>query len=145
MVGGARSYLAEDEPYNNKVDFVLSGQSDVSILALADHVFYDADLKVSYTKNNCSIVKEEDYPVENYTTSRILYEDNDLIFPGEILPIELARGCIFKCSFCSYNLIGKKVWECNRAPELVASDLIEHTTSLVQQGLCFVMIRITIV
>tara|TARA_B100001778_G_scaffold84225_1_gene68393 strand:+ start:1810 stop:3336 length:1527 start_codon:yes stop_codon:yes gene_type:complete len=137
MVGGARSYLAEDEPYNNKVDFVLSGQSDVSILALADHVFYDADLKVSYTKNNCSIIKEEDYPVENYTTSRILYEDNDLIFPGEILPIELARGCIFKCSFCSYNLIGKKVWEFNRAPELVASDLIDAYNKFGSTGFMF--------
>ena len=137
MVGGARSYLAEDKPYNNKVDFVLSGQSDVSILALADHVFYDADLKVSYTKNNCSIIKEEDYPVENYTTSRILYEDNDLIFPGEILPIELARGCIFKCSFCSYNLIGKKVWEFNRAPELVASDLIDAYNKFGSTGFMF--------
>jgi len=30
------------------------------------------------------------------------------ILPGEGLPIELARGCIFKCKFCSYPLLGKK-------------------------------------
>ena len=124
VVGGARSNLAEDEPYNKKVDYILSGQSDVSILALADHLFYKTDLKVAYTKNAGRVVKEKDYPVENYTASRILYEDNDLIFDKEVLPIELARGCIFKCSFCSYDLIGKKVWEFNRSPELIAADLI---------------------
>jgi len=137
MVGGARSYLAEDEPYNNKVDYVFSGQSDVSILALADHVFYKASLKVGYKKNACHVIKEQDYPVENYTTSRILYQDNDLIFDKEILPIELARGCIFKCSFCSYSLIGKKVWEFNRAPDLVAADLVDAYNKFGSTGFMF--------
>ena len=137
MVGGARSYLAEDEPYNNSVDYVLSGQSDVSILALADHIFYKADLKVSYQTNACSVIKEKEYPVENYTTSRIVYQDNDLIFDKEILPIELARGCIFKCSFCSYNLIGKKVWEFNRSPELVAADLLDAYNKFGSTGFMF--------
>ena len=137
IVGGARSYLAEDEPYNKKVDYVLTGQSDVSILALADHVFYAADLKVAYKKNACHIIAEKDYPVENYTTSRILYQDNDLIFDKEILPIELARGCIFKCSFCSYSLIGKRVWEFNRAPDLVAADLIDAYNKFGSTGFMF--------
>jgi radical SAM superfamily enzyme YgiQ (UPF0313 family) len=30
------------------------------------------------------------------------------VLKGETLPIELARGCIFKCKFCSYPLLGKK-------------------------------------
>ncbi len=137
VVGGARSNLAEDEPYNKKVDYILSGQSDVSILALADHVFYKTDLKVAYTKNACRVVKEKDYPVENYTASRILYEDNDLIFDKEVLPIELARGCIFKCSFCSYDLIGKKVWEFNRSPELIAADLINAYNKFGSTGFMF--------
>lgn len=33
---------------------------------------------------------------------------DDVILPGEMLPIELGRGCIFKCKFCSYSLIGKE-------------------------------------
>jgi radical SAM superfamily enzyme YgiQ (UPF0313 family) len=137
MVGGARSYLAEDEPYNKKVDYVLSGQSDVSVLALADHVLYGSDLKVAYKKGKCNVVLEKEYPVENYTTSRIIYEDNDLIFDNEILPIELARGCIFKCSFCSYSLIGKKVWEFNRAPDLVAADLVDAYNKFGSTGFMF--------
>jgi radical SAM superfamily enzyme YgiQ (UPF0313 family) len=137
MVGGARSFLAEDEPYNEKVDYVLTGQSDVSVLALADHVFYKTDLKVAYKRNACHIITEKEYPVENYTTSRIIYQDNDLIFDNEILPIELARGCIFKCSFCSYSLIGKKVWEFNRAPDLVAADLLDAYNKFGTTGFMF--------
>lgn len=34
--------------------------------------------------------------------------EDDIILPGEMLPIELGRGCIFKCKFCSYSLIGKE-------------------------------------
>ena len=137
MVGGAKSYLAEDPPYNEVVDFVLGGQSDESIIALADHVFYESDIKVSYKKGKCNVVLEKEYPVENYTTSRIRYDDRDLVFPGEILPIELARGCIFKCTFCSYSLIGKKVWEFNRAPDLVAEDLLDAYNKFGTTGFMF--------
>lgn len=33
--------------------------------------------------------------------------EQDCILEGESLPIETARGCIFKCSFCQYPYIGK--------------------------------------
>jgi hypothetical protein len=32
----------------------------------------------------------------------------DVIMPGEVLPLELGRGCIFRCKFCNYPNIGKK-------------------------------------
>ena len=35
------------------------------------------------------------------------FEKNDFILPGESLPLELSRGCIFKCRFCQYPNIGK--------------------------------------
>jgi radical SAM superfamily enzyme YgiQ (UPF0313 family) len=125
VVGGARCGLAEDPPFNMEVNYVLRGQADHSIVALADHIFYHSDLKVSYTKGKCHVIAEKDYPVDDFTTSRIQYTDNDIIMPKEVLPLELARGCIFKCAFCSYNLTGKKVWEFNRNPDLVANDLQE--------------------
>lgn len=35
------------------------------------------------------------------------YLDSDYIHPNEALPIEFSRGCIFKCKFCNYPLLGK--------------------------------------
>lgn len=35
------------------------------------------------------------------------FSDNDCIIRGEVLPIELGRGCIFKCKFCGHHNLGK--------------------------------------
>lgn len=43
----------------------------------------------------------------NFPESQILYESNDLIDPNDCLPLEVSRGCIFKCKFCAFPLNGK--------------------------------------
>jgi len=43
-----------------------------------------------------------------FTTSTVDWHESDYIMHNETLPIELARGCIFSCKFCSYPLNGKK-------------------------------------
>jgi radical SAM superfamily enzyme YgiQ (UPF0313 family) len=62
----------------------------------------------------------------DFSKSQILYEDHDFIFEGEGLPIEIARGCIFKCSFCSYPLNGKKLWEFCKGPEVLREELMRN-------------------
>lgn len=36
------------------------------------------------------------------------WQEQDLMIPGERIPIEISRGCIFKCKFCGYALNGKR-------------------------------------
>lgn len=43
-----------------------------------------------------------------WTTSSTNYTAYDQIQPQEILTLEIARGCRFKCAFCSFPLIGNK-------------------------------------
>ena len=43
----------------------------------------------------------------DFSTTRVEWHETDYIIPGESLPVEIARGCIFKCKFCSYPLNGK--------------------------------------
>lgn len=59
----------------------------------------------------------------NFTNSTIDWHSDDHIFNGEHLPIEIARGCIFKCSFCSYPLNGKKLWEFCKSPETLRFEM----------------------
>lgn len=37
--------------------------------------------------------------------------DRDALLPGETLPMETARGCIFKCKFCAFPHLGKKKFD----------------------------------
>ena len=60
----------------------------------------------------------------NFTTSKINYTKDDYIQPGEDLPIEVARGCIFKCKFCFFPLLGKKLWEFVKSPQVLREEMI---------------------
>lgn len=62
----------------------------------------------------------------DFTKSHIEYLEKDLIFENEHLPIEIARGCIFKCNFCAYPLNGKKLWDFVKTPDIIRQELIQN-------------------
>jgi len=67
------------------------------------------NLKFSDFAPDCRFIdSNKDYPVHNTSDLSIEYLPTDFITPDQTLGIETARGCIFKCSFCTYPLIGKK-------------------------------------
>lgn len=60
----------------------------------------------------------------NIETLQHRYTDQDVILPGETLPIEISRGCIFKCSFCSFPLNGKKKLDYIRNPRYIVDEMV---------------------
>jgi len=44
----------------------------------------------------------------NFRESIPMFGLQDNVFQNEVLPIEISRGCRFKCKFCSYPLLGRK-------------------------------------
>lgn len=107
ILGGPGSTdIAENSDFN----YLLVGYSDMSIVNFAQHLI---DKKVPLLKSYKSIlgpVIVNDSKAEgfDFVNSQIVYEDHDGIMPGETLTIEISRGCIFQCAFCSYPLNGKK-------------------------------------
>lgn len=88
------------------IDFCVTGQGDTAIVALANHLKFGDDL--DYREIDCfKFVDDVAYPVTNYDALAIEYVDSDCVFEGEATTIEVARGCVFKCKFCTYDLIGK--------------------------------------
>ena len=49
--------------------------------------------------------------------------EQDCILPNETLPLEVSRGCIFKCSFCAFPLNGKTKLDYLRSPEYIKNEL----------------------
>lgn len=48
----------------------------------------------------------------------------DCILTGEVLPIELGRGCIFKCKFCSHHNLGKPKYTYQRQYDLIYDEML---------------------
>jgi hypothetical protein len=79
------------------------------------------------------IFNREGDPVRSYQSDRdrfdIVNDDfkwhkDDAILPGEALPIEISRGCIFKCKFCNHLLLGRGKLDYLREMELVREEMI---------------------
>ena len=79
------------------VDHWSKGLSENNVLTIlndkdAPRVVYDSTHAASY----------------NFRESVPMFSKEDTIFEGEVLPIEISRGCRFKCKFCTFDLIGRK-------------------------------------
>ena len=62
----------------------------------------------------------------NFTSSRIDYEETDIMLPGMTLPIEISRGCIFRCKFCAFPLNGKTKGEWIKKAEVLRAEFINN-------------------
>jgi hypothetical protein len=119
---------ALDMQANRDFDYVVQGYADISAVNLAQHLL---DPTVSLQKSYRSIfgfhfvddAKAESF---DFVTATMKYEDHDAILPGETLPIEIARGCIFSCSFCSYPLNGKKKLDFIRSVDNLYAEMISN-------------------
>jgi hypothetical protein len=54
------------------------------------------------------------------------FHEDDCIMPNETLPLEISRGCIFKCKFCNHLMLGRGKLDYLRDFELVKNELIQN-------------------
>lgn len=62
----------------------------------------------------------------NIETDAYRFVDQDHIMPGETLPLEISRGCIFKCKFCNHLMLGRGKLDYLRDFELIKEELIQN-------------------
>lgn len=113
LLGGAGSRyfmsIVNNTKANFLVDYVMHGYSENMIVNFVCNLKNNKPQKFS---NKIFDIYEIDY--DHLGTSHDFRNDtskpfssNDFINPNEYLSLEIARGCIFKCKFCSYPLLGK--------------------------------------
>jgi radical SAM superfamily enzyme YgiQ (UPF0313 family) len=105
VVGGANVNLQES---NTTINYAVLGYAENSIVNLANHLAKGTPLENSH-KNLWGVVIIDDRMAKGYdfANSSIVWEPYDVV-NQTTLPLEVARGCIFKCKFCSYPMNGKK-------------------------------------
>mgnify|MGYP003348183551 CR=1 FL=1 len=108
-LGGAQATGATDEYLQNFkfFDYVIKGQGETAIIALLDNLTKKIKL-VTNTVTRPKIISDKTYAFNDFNQTINPYRDDDCIQHGEGLPIELARGCIFKCKFCNLDCYGNR-------------------------------------
>jgi hypothetical protein len=94
---------------NFGIDYAMHGYSEGMIVDFIKNCETNQPQRISNKYND---LKEIDYDLKgdsfNYRDSRHSWHATDFIEDEEALPIEISRGCIFKCKFCAYPLLGKR-------------------------------------
>lgn len=121
VVGGP--FMAMEQETRLPFDYKVRGQGEVCIRAIAAKVIsgheitLDADGYVSD--------KIYDYGTFNKDAS-LIFTTDDAILENETLPIEFARGCVFKCAYCDYALTGKNFGDFNKSEEVMYATLMSN-------------------
>lgn len=118
VYGGAFSHHMMDHGRHHDfyVDYVIRGIGEAMLVDFVNNIKNDQEPNYSRViptphyapTNNIHVI---DYDVKgasfDFRHSTHKYIDSDVVVPKESLPIEVARGCIFHCAFCTYPLLGK--------------------------------------
>ena len=94
IVVGGHGFKTKELLKDDKVDHWVRGLSENSIFdVISDNklprIVHDPTHASSY----------------NFHDSVPLFSKEDVVMPNEVLPLEVSRGCIFKCKFCSFFLL----------------------------------------
>ena len=119
--GGTRT--REDVEHRN-VDFLCVGWGDITMPDMLDNMKND-------TTHTMPIHTAHPYKLDLVSKiemehSTMRYTKSDILFPGELIALETARGCIFKCSFCSLELVGKEKGTYFKSNESIASEFMHN-------------------
>ena len=121
IAGGANSWQVIG---NELFDAVFHGYSEVSVANYLTEL--TTNKKRLYPKKGTTSIVNGD--AEHFDVNQLdhMWTDNDIVLDNESLPIEIARGCIFNCKFCSYPLNGKKKFDYIRDPSMIRKELISN-------------------
>ena len=118
--GGASSYKLEEDLL---FDVIFHGYSEQSVVEYIQEL-KGLKKKKLYPKKQNQIIIDGMLSHFDIQTLDHRWSISDCVLSSETLPIEISRGCIFKCNFCSYPLNGKKKFDYLRDPELIKDELI---------------------
>lgn len=106
VFGGANIYHFLNKDHQDLIDYFVVGFGDRDMVDLM-HFLSRRRLNLEYHAHNGFklIRRDNNFSITDIAT-KFLPEDH--LNHGEVLPIEISRGCRFKCKFCYYPLNGRK-------------------------------------
>ena len=111
IIAGSMNLMASAS--YNPVDYFVTGFGEKGIIELLKYITNKPNnVKINsynYKRRIYNVVEcNKFFPAFPEKDLIVSYEDRDFIQPDEVLTVELARGCKFKCKFCSFSVLGVK-------------------------------------
>jgi radical SAM superfamily enzyme len=116
VIGGAKAWKKE---FDNFTDFYIEGYADSTVIELTKYI---SGKNPFFQIKGKSVISDRAASNFNFDNYSFAWDKTDAIHHNECLPIEIARGCIFKCAYCSYPLNGKKKLDFIKKPEVLLSE-----------------------
>jgi radical SAM superfamily enzyme YgiQ (UPF0313 family) len=121
VLGGAKSSFFKIPDF---IDYYVEGYADNSIIDLTRYLenknpFFQF---ISNSDGSKSVIYDRTASCFDFSNYRFSWQDADCILTEEALPIEISRGCVFKCSFCTYPLNGKKKLDYIKSPDVLLDE-----------------------
>jgi radical SAM superfamily enzyme YgiQ (UPF0313 family) len=117
------------------VDYWVWGYADRSAVALANCLRNGGSLTTQPARFG-QVITHRDYPYDGYPRARIEWTPSDFVRNGEHLPIEIDRGCIFRCAFCAHPLFKKK-GEFSKSRDVLRDEFIRNHDNFGTTGYMF--------
>ena len=106
------------------IDYFISGQGEEILLNFVE--LLEQGKKPMLESVLPKIITDKPYPFLDFNKSPTIYTKDDVIIKNEPLNLELARGCIFNCAFCSYSLNGKKREDYTKSNSTLREELLRN-------------------
>jgi len=120
ILGGAH---ADSIKFSVNNFWISVGYSDISIHKFHEHLTDSKEIIFEKINKNYVIYADRDYKDIDLGDIDLVIEKSDLYSNTEIMPIEIGRGCIFRCAFCNYSHLGKKPGTYIRPKECIKKDI----------------------
>lgn len=127
VFGGA---FALFPPADHRVHYYVAGYADVTAVSLTKHLDGKEPLtsfsEIVIDGVKCISIDSGKYQEPEMSSLQTFWHKESYnLLQNEPVPLEFARGCIFKCKFCNYPLLGKKKGTYIRDMEQVRDEMIE--------------------
>ena len=123
ILGGANADTIKN--YVNNF-YIVVGYSDKAIVKFHKHITSKEKLIYENINENNVIFADKHYGDINLETIDVNYSHNEIFNKDELIPLEISRGCVFKCKFCEFAYLGKKPGTYIRSKESIKKDIL-HT------------------
>ncbi len=102
VLGGAKAQFAVwRNQFYSDIDYICLGPADRTLVKLASALQNKSEVSQREFKGIQILENNED--TENKFCPSIRWSSHFAVQPGESLPMEISRGCVFNCKFCHYD------------------------------------------